>query len=33
VMPVCRVEKKPIGAEEPGRVTLKLSEMLAREMA
>ena len=33
VMPVCRVEKKPIGEEEPGRMTLKLAEMLGREMA
>jgi len=32
VMPVCRLERKAVGNEKPGEVTLKLSELYAREV-
>ena len=33
IMPVCRVERKAIGADEPGPVTRRLSDLYAAEVA
>jgi branched-subunit amino acid aminotransferase/4-amino-4-deoxychorismate lyase len=33
VMPVCRIERKAIGDDKPGPVTLKLAEMYAHAVA
>ena len=33
IMPVCRIERKPIGDDQPGKVTLKLMEGYADAVA